>query len=359
MNLEKRYLKRFLDFGSSQVFEDATVYTGCQLFTKKEKDYFFYHKIDAKKFNASICWTKINFDTLRTSNWSLGNKLAVELMDKISATSRPLGEVAEIFVGIQTSADIVYHLKKIEDGLYYSKILNTSVEIENEIMKPLISGPEAKKYKYPETEKFLLHPYKTDNDFSLIDENEFLEKYPKAFKYLKQNESFLRAREKNKMNHDKWYAFNYPKNLEKQTLPKIGVAQTVSRLQCFLDDGGNVFLNNVRVNGISPIIPGLEIKYLLALLNSKLLDFCFKLVGKPKDNGFYEANKQFISNLPIIIPNASYQDKIIDFVEKILDSKRSNKNKSILEYENHIDQLVYELYGLTEEEIRIVEGGGR
>ena len=87
--------------------------------------------------------------------------------------------------------------------------------------------------------------------------------YPKAFKYLKDNESILRSREKNRMNTDLWYGYNYPKNLDKQTVSKIGVAQTVSNLQCFLDKEGDFFLNNVRVNGIKPINENeINIKYL-------------------------------------------------------------------------------------------------
>jgi hypothetical protein len=181
-------------------------------------------------------------------------------------------------------------------------------------------------------------------------------KYPKAFRYLKDNEAILRSREKNKFNNDYWYQFGRNQNIDKQHYSKIGVAQTVSDLQCFLDEKGNFFLNNVRVNGIKPINENeVDIKYLLGILNSKVANFYFKLVGKPKDNGFFEANKQFISPIPIKIVDHKYQIKIKLLVDKILTAKKDDPTADTSELEKQIDHLVYKLYQLTYNEVKIID----
>ena len=75
------------------------------------------------------------------------------------------------------------------------------------------------------------------------------------------------------------------------------VAQLVPGLRLSFDETGRVYINNVRVNGILP--KGDNGWYLLSILNSPISNYIFKWRGKPKDNGYFEANKQFIAPLPI------------------------------------------------------------
>ncbi|NJW55879.1 hypothetical protein, partial [Salinimicrobium oceani] len=83
--------------------------------------------------------------------------------------------------------------------------------------------------------------------------------------------------------------------------------------------------------------------------------FYFTKTAKPKDNGFYEANKQFIYPLPIKFATDVVQEQIIELVTHILELKKENPSSDTSSLEAEIDRLVYELYGLTEEEIEIVE----
>ncbi|MCZ8117811.1 MAG: Eco57I restriction-modification methylase domain-containing protein [Microcystis sp. LE18-22.4A] len=354
--IKSHYLLRFLDFGSTQVFIDATIYTACQQFSKRPRPFFRYLKTEADNFETEG-FSEIYFSSLNENNWSLGKEHILLIKEKLELNSKPLGEIAQIFVGIQTSADNIYHLQKISQGIYFSKILDKEVEIEDAIMKPLISGTDAKRYKIPNTNKYLLHPYEASGNFALFDINLLRNNYPKAFRYLKDNEAILRSRENNKFNNDDyWYQFGRNQNIDKQHYSKIGVAQTVSDLQCFLDEKGDFFLNNVRVNGIKPINEDeVDIKYLLGILNSKVANFYFKLVGKPKDNGFFEANKQFISPIPIKIVDHKYQIKIKLLVDKILTAKKDDPNADTSELEKQIDHLVYKLYQLTYNEVKIID----
>ena len=99
-------------------------------------------------------------------------------------------------------------------------------------------------------------------------------------------------------NDASWWGYNYPKNLDKQEIEKLIVAQTVPSLRVAADSLATVYLNNVRVNGIVPAA-GVSLWYLLGVLNSSVCDYVFRKIAKPKDGGYFEANKQFIAPLPI------------------------------------------------------------
>jgi hypothetical protein len=101
------------------------------------------------------------------------------------------------------------------------------------------------------------------------------------------------------MDHDRWWAYNYPKSLGLHDQPKLGVAATVKRLEVAADPTGAVYFHNVRVNGVLPHPDGPSLPTLTAVLNSRAVDFAFRRGAARLQNGFYTANKQFIAWLPI------------------------------------------------------------
>ncbi len=145
---------------------------------------------------------------------------------------------------------------------------------------------------------------------------ELRSRFPAAHRYLGTYETALRAREQSKaadgtvlespFNDDDWYRFGRNQNLDKQDAAKLIVAQTVPEMRVCADMDGAFSLNNVRVNGILSA-PGGDLAYLMGALNGALADFVFRRIGKPKQGGWFEANKQFIAPLPI--PDASPDDR--------------------------------------------------
>lgn len=96
----------------------------------------------------------------------------------------------------------------------------------------------------------------------------------------------------------------------------------------------------------------ISLKYILGLINSKLLVFFFKKMfnSLSMSGGFFTIGKEQLSNLPIIIDKN--QKKYIDLVDEIIELKKLNKDTQDLE--DRIDEMVYELYGLTEEEKELI-----
>ncbi|MFN7423987.1 MAG: Eco57I restriction-modification methylase domain-containing protein [Chitinophagales bacterium] len=119
-----------------------------------------------------------------------------------------------------------------------------------------------------------------------------------------------------------------------------------SRIKSTIVDKGYYLANSCNY-----IIPNdkFDLKFLVALLNSKLLNFIFKSRSTSSNVNGYE-----IDNLPVIIDKV-IQSKFIKVVDQILSLKKSNPEADTSELEAEIDKLVYELYGLSEEEVKIIE----
>jgi hypothetical protein len=111
----------------------------------------------------------------------------------------------------------------------------------------------------------------------------------------------------------------------------------------------------------------------LGLLNSKLLDSYLKMFSSAFRGGFYAYNRQYIEQLPIRTidfsdpEDAGRHDRMVGLVERMLElherlgEARIERERTVIGHrisatDRQIDRLVYELYGLTEEEIEVVEG---
>lgn len=296
---ENRYLYRWIDFKSFQVFNDVTTYTALQFYTKKSASAVQY-SIAPDGDIALLNWTPNIYDKFGKEPWILVSDWEEKIISKLHHSTISLESMTDIFVGIQTSADKIYHLERIEPGKYFSKALNKKVTIEEEVMRPLISGEHVRRYSSPITNTYLLFPYDISKKKPrLYTQKEMYHKFKNAWKYLKSFETILRGREKGKMDiDDGWWAYNYPKNLHKQEGPKLMVPRLVLNLKADPDPKGIYFLDNVDVGGIRPK-NGIDLFYLLSILNNPVTNFVWKRSSKPFKGGYGSANKQFIKSLPI------------------------------------------------------------
>lgn len=97
-------------------------------------------------------------------------------------------------------------------------------------------------------------------------------------------------------------------------------------------------------------------KYVLGLFNSKVFRFYYKKTNSQGGDIFPQVRISSVENLPIKLADKKIQSNIEKLVDKIIDKKRKSSQADTSDYENQIDEMVYEIYGLTEEEKRIVEG---
>jgi very-short-patch-repair endonuclease len=137
------------------------------------------------------------------------------------------------------------------------------------------------------------------------------------------------------------------------TIPKLLSRFVSNNLVFAIDDKIGYYNTNVVYN-IQIVDINYNIKYLLALLNSSLLNYWFFNVYSNTDKIFPHIQKNQLASIVINVANAEQQQPFIDLVDIILEKKENNEDTS--KEEKEIDMMVYKLYDLTEEEIKIVEG---
>jgi len=165
-------LERWVDFKSFQVFKEAITYTALQFFTREPNDHI--RVAQARDDNvADIDWSDAELaipyeEFPADGEWLMLAGRERELVMRLRRDCPRLGDPTltnAIFQGLITSADHVYHMRRLGPGRYVCSPKNhpsREIEIEDEIMRPLVSGKEAKRYESPETSTYLLFPYERD-----------------------------------------------------------------------------------------------------------------------------------------------------------------------------------------------------
>ncbi|MBM3529470.1 MAG: restriction endonuclease subunit M [Alphaproteobacteria bacterium] len=311
-----RHLDRWLDFKSHQIFEDVITYTALQFYIREPRDAV---RIAAGPNGemADIDWSDadlaVSYDGIpETGEWLMATGRERALIERLSRDCQRLDHpslTTAIYQGLITSADHIYHLERLGSGRYKGTpkgkgAVSYEVEIEDAIMKPLVSGPEAKRYEEPKTDTYLLFPYERDarGAMRLIPAGDMERRFPRAWAHLQRWEQELRKRESSAFNDDTWYRFGRNQSIDKQDISKLIVPRLVQHIKCSLDMEGRFGLDNVDVGGILPA-KETEPTFLLAVLNAPACDFVFRIISKPFQNDYRSANKQFIAPLPV--PNAS------------------------------------------------------
>jgi len=371
-------LEHVVHFGEQQVFSEATTYT-CLMFLTKESNaevkVEHVSNIEAWRRSSEVTTRIIPSGEISGDDWHFSADASGELIARLQEKNATLGDIAHIFVGTQTSADDVYVLGncKIAKGVVfgYSQSLGREVSVERDLTVPFLRGKDIRRYDPPHSSAQLICPYEIKADtFELLDLERLRREYPLGFAYLEKNEPFLAKREKGKFRGDKWYAYAYPKSMTLFRSRKIVVPDYNNVASFALDEDGHFYKTGYG------ILIGDEkhsLEYVLGLLNSKLLFRILKFIGTSLRGGYVRFWTQYLEKLPIRVINSAepaervYYDRMVGMVKSMLkmhkdlggmktDQERTVIQREIDATDKQIDALVYELYGLTAEEIEIVEG---
>ncbi|EAH4651909.1 class I SAM-dependent DNA methyltransferase [Campylobacter jejuni] len=373
----KDKISKIISFEEFQIF-DASTYTALQWFennslhlkfvqadknikTKEEMSNFIFN---LKEENFKM----INNKKLSSSFWSFEENSNQEIFSKINQHIS-VKDLFRVFVGLQTSKDSVYFLKDCQENKIsvkgYSKELDKEVEIEKEILKPLLMGDSFHRYEKPISNSMVLFPYyRQDNTdvkkMCLYDENELKSKFPKAWEYLKECESILRARENGRFDNEKWYQFGRAQGINQENISKLLCPDICNNTHFVLDNLGEFYFTTTIYGYVrNEEYKNLDYKYLMAVLNSSLTWWFLQKTSVVMRGGFYRIKPAYIEKFcipKINSKNEKLADELINLVDEILKAKEQDKNANTQELENKINSLVYKLYNLNEEEIKIIEG---
>ncbi|MEI0540408.1 Eco57I restriction-modification methylase domain-containing protein [Brachyspira pulli] len=378
----KKALKKVVYFGANQIFDNATTYTCLLFLSGSERESFelfrFYKDEDIEEALKNEKLSHLPISLTNEEKWNFHSEDILNILNKLKSMPVKLEDLTrKIFVGIQTSADDIYILHGGEEnnGIVktYSKSLDKEIEIEREFIKPFLLGKDVKRYCTLINTKWVIFPYKlVSGSAVLYSQKEIKEQFPKAWEYLKENKKELENREKGKMKNDKFYAYIYPKNLNEFDTKKISIPYMSNKPQATWDN--DCLYHNTKVYSISFKE---DVKYnpyyILALINSKLFNFYISATGTVFRGWFLVFSPTFISSFPIKEldldnkQDKEIHDKLVNLVDNIIELNKklsSEKNPNTIEMLNTriqavdkaIDKIVYALYGLNDEEIKIIEG---
>jgi hypothetical protein len=307
--------------------------------------------------------------SLEKKGWSLAANQAQNILDKLKACGIPLGEyvAGSINYGIKTGFNEAF----VIDASTRKKLIDKDPK-SAEIIKPFVVGDDIRYYDVRFKNKYLIFTRRGIN----------IENYPAVLAHLSTYKTRLLPKPSDwkgenwqgrKAGTYQWYeiqdSVDYFEEFEK---PKIIYPVIAKESRFSLD------IQGYYANDKTFIIAKNDL-YLLGILNSKLMWFLLKYIcspiGDPEEGGRLELRGIYMKTLPIrrlnldIPEEANSHRKLCMLVELMLKLKKdyaqAEANRDDLRHElleriqttdKAIDRDVYALYGLTEEEIAIVEG---
>jgi hypothetical protein len=343
-------VSKLIDFGDLPVFEEATTYPCLLSIEQNQTPHLFDAAIipglnfehladEIKRHRFEIDQTRLSED-----GWTLANTGVQKLMDKLRKAGTPLGEYVggKIYYGIKTGLNEAFVIDEAtKDALI------TEDPKSAEIIKPFLAGRDIKRYVQPKADKYLIL-FKngwTNANRGKLDGWKFIETtFPAVAEYLKPFEEKAAAR------YDKgqyWWELRACDYYDAFDKPKL-LYQEIATFQSFTIDHYGNYLNNKLFFTVT------DPKFLIGLLNSNLVWWFLSQVSSKLRGDAFALQSPYMYQVPVI---DSAKSKIESLVNQILAAKAANSAADTSAQEREIDQLVYQLYGLTEEEIRIVEGG--
>ncbi|GAA7441510.1 class I SAM-dependent DNA methyltransferase [Helicobacter pylori] len=381
--LKKTTIVSYMELNALKVFESTTVDTSIMSFIKqtppKESGFKYYEPTpDDKNDLKNAHSLHMRQNALSTESFIFANATLLDLRDKIESVGTPLKDWdIQINYGIKTGANEAFIiptekrdaiLKNCDDTQKDERGMSER-ERTKELIKPILRGKDIKRYSYEWAGEWIIfipwHFPNTDSQKSMEkNEQDFSIHYPIIYAHLLSHKDKLLKRNKDETGKRyEWYclqrwAANYLQEFEKE---KIVYGEIVQEPRFYLDNG-ECELGYFYAEATSFILTGEHLRYLLGMLHSKLITFAFKTfyAGGGLGESGYRYKKAFIERLPIpkiTEKNQELADKITDGAKQILVLKEKDPKANTQQLEKEIDALVYQLYHLTDEEIKIIENG--
>ena len=268
-----------------------------------------------------------------------------DLKVKVYSKHLTLDDIASFTYGVITGFDGAFLIpsKEVKD-----------LKLEVEITKNFIRPQNYKKYFHLNQTFSLIYPYSQDN--SILEESVLKTNYPHCYNFLLSHKEKLENRKDSRVTIKEkglpWYSIMRRVDLNDINNSKIVFYDVGMQPNFILDNNKNIFGGGTS-HSLRVTDERIDLRYILGLLNSKLMEWIIYDICPVKMGDARKYGLNYIKKLPIPIVSKEIQEIVIQLVERVIEQKK--KDIDTVELENQIDQIIYELYGLTEEEIKIVE----
>lgn len=326
-----------INFNDLPVFEGATAYPLIYFAIKKSKDDYQFNYYSLNELPTFSLKEKLSSIELLSTSKSIFTQNDFKFVD-----NRISNIIEKVKVGTVPIKDFCgLPIVGVKTGFNEGFLTNLK---EDKIVKPYVFGRDIKKYSPIKPTNKIIFPY--NDDYSIAD----IKDYPEISSFLENQKTKLSQRaiiKEGLVNKTKcWYEY--------QQINKTVDYNTEYIIYPNVSLGNNFTLTKGAVIDMTGFLIKSNSRYLLAILNSKLIAFLMNIWSISRRGGYLEYKVQYIEKIPIKNISEKEQKPFIELVEKILKGRKNENDTTDLE--NQIDQLVYELYELTEEEIKIVEG---
>ncbi|WRC85574.1 class I SAM-dependent DNA methyltransferase [Helicobacter pylori] len=359
--LKKTTLVSYMELNALKVFESAAVDTSIMSFIKqtppKESVFKYYEPTpndgnDLKSAHSLL----MRQNALSTESFIFADTTLLDLRDKMEGIGTPLKDWdIQIYRGILTGCNEAFIIPtEKRDAILNACKTQEERERTEALIKPILRGKDIKRYSYEWAGEYLINTHNgyTSNLKSKIPPID-IEKTPAIKAHLDSYYDIIATRCDQ---GDTPYHLRNCAYLEDFEKEKIVYPCIMAKEPCFVYEEKG-FYAPVPAN----IITGdkTEIKYITALLNSKCIYFAMRkfYMGGGIEGELKTNNLEKIP-IPQITPqNQELARKITDGAEQILKVKEKDPKANTQRLEKEIDTLVYQLYNLTDEEIKIIENG--
>lgn len=388
---KNQLLYQVIDFETTEIFKGRITYISTLILSNINPETVSFVKIHNKPEEIpakleqipiletdNTQFTTIPFNAFDTNPWNFDDADLLSIKTNLSNRHGSFGTFAKVRVGIQALWDRAYHLrvKQIyDDGtMLCDSHLEQNITIEVNACRPLMVNENFYPFCKDTTSTFVIFPYDvTENKNTPIKFTEYSLRFPLAGAYLKRHKTTIIKNVETWDNEELWHHFTRVQN-HRAIYPKVLIPMTANDTFASVTQNPVNYCDNANMFFID--IPGKNEKNLYAvasIINSTLFSVCARSVANPQQNGYFKFNKQFINPTPFpkkhfknnstLVEEISAIGKSIENVQNQYLSatpRQKNIHKNTLNnLWNNLDEKVYELYLLSEEEKDFFTSRGR
>lgn len=286
---------------------------------------------------------------LKPDGWRLESPLKLRLLEKLRRAGQPLGEYVNgrFYYGLKTGLNEAFVIDRTTRDRLIAEHPSSK-----EIIKPFLRGRDVKRWRVEFAEQYLIKIESSENKqypWTGKSETEAEKIFKKTYPAIYEHFTPLRKKLIERYDQGKyfwelrscvyWQEFKQPKVV----IPAItdDVEYTVDREAFYSNDKTSICVTE-------------KSEFICALLNSKVLWWEMRQTAATKQGGFYEFKPMYVSKLPIAIGNGQSEQRITHLAKKVIAKKKMDPIAFVGDLEAEIDGLVAHLYGLTEDEYRLI-----
>ena len=378
-----RLLDEMVHFGAKQVFgTDASNYTCILVLDRATAEAVRIERperLESWRYGEPGAVDLVPVNELGEDSWRFADAETSALFGRIKAAfPDELGTLAEIFVGVQTSADKIYIFEATAQTaatctLYWN---HRDWPIERGILRPSLLDAPLRPFQRPEPNTWIILPYELVANAGgrlsahVIQPPEMARQFPGCWAYLNARRAELEGRSITGgiAAERQWYQYGRSQSLTKFEGDKI-ILPILSLEPRYAYDDRDTFVTGGGNGPYYLIRPrpgaGVSNHYLLAVLNHRLSEAFVRTNTSVFRGGYYSHGKQFIETLPIPVPGEETKAEIEALVVELIGMRdelalartpqqRTRLNRSIDDLRQQIDHNVSRVFGLTNNELAIV-----